>query len=303
MLKKSISKKINPQQIKKWFIAIYIRLSKDDGNNESLSVTNQRKIINEYISTLFEGDYEITDTYIDDGLTGTDYDRPAFQHMIYEVEKGSVNCIIVKNLSRAFRNYSDQGYFLEKIFPMNNTRFISISDPQLDTFLTPDAINGMEIPINGLMNDRFAYKTSSDVRKTLDTKRRNGEFIGAFAPFGYKKSSKNKNKLIIDSDAAQTVTNIFNWYVYGDSSACPLSKEAIAKKLNSLGLPNPTLYKKLKGSNYSNPSTDKNDGLWTGSSVSRILKNKVYIGTIIQGKQKVISYKIHNIINLPEEEW
>lgn len=301
-----------------WQIALYIRLSRDDGNDESLSVTNQKKILMEFLENMFQEEHVIVDVYIDDGLTGTDYERPDFQRMIHDIETGKINCIICKNLSRAFRNYSDQGYFLENFFPLHNTRFITLGDPKIDTFLNPEVINGLEVPINGLMNDRFAYKTSSDIRKTFDTKRRKGEFIGAFAPYGYAKNPEDKNALIIDEEAAQVVRNIFKWFVYGDGStkivtgeegieysvlAGSMSKEGIARKLNELGICNPSLYKKRKGLKYKNPHARQNDGLWMGNTVSRILQNKAYIGTMVQGKQRVISYKVHDVINVPEEEW
>lgn len=287
-----------------WYIALYIRLSKDDGNDESLSVTNQRKILKEYVEQIFQGEYVIVDEYIDDGKTGTDYDRPSFQRMIHDVETKKVNCVICKNLARAFRNYSDQGYFIESFFPLHGTRFITLGDPKVDTYLNPEAVSGMEVPINGLMNDRFAAQTSSSVRRTFDNKRRNGEFIGAFAPYGYTKDPSDKNALIIDEDAAQVVRDIFQWYVYGDgSSGESLSKEGITRKLNEMGVPNPTLYKWKKGLRYQNPHAKKNDGLWMGTSISRLLKNKVYIGTMVQGQQRVISYKVHNAIRTPEDEW
>ena len=199
-----------------WRIALYIRLSRDDGNDESMSISNQRKILMEYVGQFFKEDGKLIDVYADDGQTGTDFERPEFQRMLRDIEAGKVNCIICKNLSRAFRNYSDQGYFLEKIFPKFHIRFITLGDPKIDTFINPEAVSGMEVPINGLMNDRFAYKTSSDIRRTFDTKRRKGEFIGAFAPYGYKKDPDNKNHLIIDEEAAAVVRDIFKWYVYGD---------------------------------------------------------------------------------------
>lgn len=287
-----------------WYIALYIRLSKDDGNDESLSVTNQKKILIEYVKKFFRDDYIIVDYYTDDGRTGTDQDRPAFQRMVYDVEAGKVNCIICKNLARAFRNYADQGYFLENFFALHSTRFITLGEPKVDTYLNPEVVNGMEVPISGLMNDRFAYATSSSVRRTFDTKRRNGEFIGAFAPYGYEKHPSDKNSLVIDEEAAQVVRNIFQWFVYGDgTSEKGLSKEGIARKLNEMSIPNPTLYKVKKGYRYKNPHARENDGLWMGSSISRLLKNKVYIGIMVQGKQRVISYKVHNIVNVPEEEW
>ena len=219
----------------------------------------------EFLEKFFPEEYVIVDVYVDDGLTGTDYERPDFQRMIHDVEVGKVNCIVCKNLSRAFRNYSDQGYFLENFFPLHNTRFITLGDPKIDTYLNPEVVSGMEVPINGLMNDRFAYKTSSDIRRTFDTKRRNGEFIGAFAPYGYEKHPEDKNALIIDEEAAQVVRNIFQWFVYGDGSTKiiidddgiehevlvgSMSKEGISRKLNELGIPNPSLYKKLRGFKY-----------------------------------------------------
>ena len=281
-----------------WRIAVYIRLSKDDGNDESLSVTNQRKIITEYIEEFFEGEYIIVDVYADDGLTGTDYERPEFQRLIHDVEAGTVNCIICKTLSRAFRNYSDQGYFLEKVFPLYGVRFISIGDPSLDTFKNPDAVQGMEVPITGLMNDRYAARTSNDIRRTFNTKRRKGEFIGAFAPYGYMKDPEDKNAFVIDEEAAEVVRNIFHWFV--DEG---MSKNGITKKLTEMGVPTPTAYKHSKGLNLQTPRISRNDGMWGITTVCTILKNEMYIGNMVQGKQRVISYKVHEKIAPPKEEW
>ena len=293
-----------------WRIALYIRLSRDDGNDESMSISNQRKILMEYVGQFFKEDGKLIDVYADDGQTGTDFERPEFQRMLRDIEAGKVNCIICKNLSRAFRNYSDQGYFLEKIFPKFHIRFITLGDPKIDTFINPEAVSGMEVPINGLMNDRFAYKTSSDIRRTFDTKRRKGEFIGAFAPYGYKKNPDNKNHLIIDEEAAAVVRDIFKWYVYGDERAKPakhpeggMSKEGIARKLNDMGILNPAAYKRSKGLKYCSPQSGKNDGLWQSTGVRRILSNEMYIGTMVQGKQRVISYKVHDRVAVPKAEW
>lgn len=299
-----------------WHVAAYIRLSRDDGSDESISVANQRQILLEFLEHSFQGEHILEGIYVDDGESGTDYDRPAFQRMLRHVEEGRINCIICKNLSRAFRNYSDQGYFLESFFPRFHIRFITLGEPVMDTFLHPDAVNGMEVPINGLMNDRFAYKTSCDIRRTLDTKRRKGEFIGAFAPYGYVRDLKDKKRLIIDPKAAWVVQHIFLWYVYGDGDATTsgggrdrkgekgtLSKEGIARKLNAMGIPNPTAYKRSNGLKYYNPHSSKNDGLWQGTGISAILSNEIYTGTMVQGKQRVISYKVHKKISVPKEEW
>lgn len=281
-----------------WRVAIYIRLSKEDGNDESLSVTNQKKILLEYLEKDFQGTYLLKDCYIDDGATGTDYERPDFQRMIHDMESGAVNCIVCKNLSRMFRNYSDQGYFLEKIFPMNNLRFITLSNPKLDSYLRPEELQGLEVPINGLMNDRFAAKTSRDIRDTFNTKRRKGEFIGAFAPYGYRKDPSDKNRLVIDEEAAQTVRSIFQWYVKEG-----MSKNGIAKQLNASRVPNPTAYKQGMGLLYCHPQDCCNDGLWSTSTIAAVLKNRMYTGAMVQGKQTVISYKIHHKVATPEDAW
>lgn len=284
---------------KKWLIAIYIRLSRNDGNDESESVVNQRKIILDFIMSYFiNTNYKIVGIFIDDGITGTDDEnRTEFQRILKLIENGSVNTVVCKTLSRAFRNHADQGYYLEEYFPKHDTRFISIGNPSLDTFVNPDDVYGFEIPINGVVNDRFAYKTSVDVRKTFQLKREKGEFIGAFAPYGYQKDPKNKNHLVIDEKSAKIVRKIFHWYVIDG-----LSIRQITFKLNELGIPNPTAYKKEIGLNYDNPHYCGNT-LWSSKKVSDILTDESYIGSIVQGKQKVVSYKIHEKVQNPKEKW
>ncbi len=298
-IRKTDSTKLTGKQHTVWHIAVYIRLSKDDGNDESMSVTNQRKIILEYIEENFAGEeYIIIDFYIDDGRSGTTEDtRPEFQRMVRDIEAGKVNCVIGKTLSRCFRNYSDQGRFLEQFIPAHRCRFIAISNPHVDTYDDPDCTQGMEIPINGLMNDRYAAKTSVDVRRTFDTKRRRGEFIGAFAPYGYQKAPEDKNALIIDPDAASVVEDIFHWFVRDG-----MSKAGIAKRLNAVGIPNPTAYKHSKGLAYQ-CSHPNNDGLWSPRTVSGILKNAMYIGTMVQGRYSIISYKVHKQILTDPSKW
>ncbi|MDR0986557.1 MAG: recombinase family protein [Ruminococcus sp.] len=283
---------------KTWRVAVYIRLSREDGNTESESVTNQKKILTEYLEEYFNDKFELADFYIDDGLSGTDDSRKDFMRMIKDIEDGRVNCIVCKTLSRAFRNYSDQGYYLEYYFPQKQVRFISTGDPKIDTFTEPEVLLGLEVPITGLMNDRYAAKTSSDIRRTFATKRRNGEFIGAFPPYGYLKDPNNKNHLILDENIIPIKKEIYYWIV-GDG----MSLRGAAKKLNDLGVPNPTSYKASKGWNYFNPNSDINDGLWTGQTVRRVLLDKVNLGHMVQGKQRVVSYKVHDKVAVPEDEW
>lgn len=280
-----------------WNIAFYIRLSKEDGNDESLSISNQRKILLDYLDHDFHAPYTLKKICIDDGKSGTDAARPAFQDLLRLISSGEVNCILCKSLSRAFRNYADQGYYLETYFPQYQVRFITVSEPKVDTYLHPELLWGLEIPINGILNDRYACRTSSDIRRTFQTKRRNGEFIGAFPPYGYQKDPLCKNHLIPDEEAARIVQQIFRWYT---QNGC--SKEAIARTLNAKGIPNPTAYKQKKGLPYHHPSLH-NDGLWQASSISSILSNEIYTGTMVQGKQETISYKVHRRRSIPKENW
>lgn len=281
-----------------WRVAVYIRLSREDGNEESESVTNQKKILKEFLEDYFDGEYAIVDYYVDDGLSGTNDTRADFMRMVQDIEQGKVSCVVCKTLSRAFRNYSDQGYYLEYYFPQKNVRFISTGDPKIDTHLNPEVITGLEVPITGLMNDRFAARTSSDIRRTFNTKRRNGEFIGAFPPYGYLKSPDNKNKLILDEDIVPIKRDILHWIVNEG-----MSLSGTAKRLNELGILNPTAYKQSKGWKYCNPKSKENDGLWTGSTVRRMILDKVNLGHMVQGKQRVVSYKIQDKITVPESEW
>lgn len=283
-----------------WCLAVYIRLSRDDGGDESMSVTNQRKIILEFIEDKFDKEeHKLIDFYVDDGRSGTTEEaRPEFQRMVADIEAGRVNCVICKTLSRCFRNYSDQGRFLEQFLPAHRCRFIAISNPYVDTYADPDCTSNMEIPINGLMNDRYAAKTSADVRRTFDTKRRRGEFIGAFAPYGYLKDPQNKNALIVEDAAAPVVQDIFRWFVLEG-----MNMRSIARRLNGMGIPNPTAYKRQQGLTYQNSCGTANDGLWNQKTVRDILKNQVYTGTMVQGRQAVISYKVHKRYDTDPSDW
>ncbi len=298
-IRKSDESRTAPKQLI-WKIGKYIRLSRDDGNVISESVINQDKILNDEIPGFFEdGLYEVVDTYIDDGTSGTtDLERRDFQRMVQDMKTGRINCIIVKNLSRAFRNSANQGHFLEEFIPLYNTRFISLYQPRIDTFLDPEIVHSLEVSITGFMNEQYAYKTSTDVRRTFKHKRENGEFIGAFAPYGYAKDPEDKNALIIDEEAAQVVRDIFSWFISEG-----MSKAGIAKRLNEYGILNPAAYKRSKGLHYENPHCKYNDGLWPPSTVSSILQNPLYIGVMRQGRQKVISYKVHKRASVPESEW
>ncbi len=299
-IKKALAKVAFSQDGFVWKVALYIRLSRDDGDDkkESESVSNQKKILEDYMEKEFNGAFEIVDFYVDDGLTGTDDSRKEFMRMNYDVEQGKVNCIVVKTLARFARNHSDQGYYLEYYYPQHKVRFISLGEPKMDTYENPDAIMGLEVPIMGLMNDRFAATTSHNIRKTFKMKRERGEFIGGFAGYGFLKDPQDKNRLILDPDVVPIKHDMRDW-VLRDG----MSLAAIAKRLNTLKIPNPTAYKKAKGFTYKNPKSTTNDGMWCGTTVKRVLLNEANIGTMVQGRQRIISYKVHEAEVVPESEW
>ena len=286
-----------PQVAKPWKAALYIRLSREDGDKvESNSITSQREILKEYLK--LHPDIELHDFYIDDGWSGTNFDRPGFIRMMEDIYSGDVNCVIVKDLSRFGRNYTDAGNYLDNIFVRLQIRFIALNNG-IDT-----ATNNMNaatrcitVGVQNVINESLAATTSVNVRGTLNVNREQGKFIGSFASYGYMKDPNDHHKLIIDPETAPVVRMIFEKFIDGCSII------GIAKDLNEMGIPNPTAYKKLKGFNYKHPAGKKLDGLWPDSSVRRILRNEMYVGNMVQGKNTTISYKIKQCRAIPKEDW
>ena len=286
-----------PQVAKPWKAALYIRLSREDGDKvESNSITSQREILKEYLK--LHPDIELHDFYIDDGWSGTNFDRPGFIRMMEDIYSGDVNCVIVKDLSRFGRNYTDAGNYLDNIFVRLQIRFIALNNG-IDT-----ATNNMNaatrcitVGVQNVINESLAATTSVNVRGTLNVNREQGKFIGSFASYGYMKDPNDHHKLIIDPETAPVVRMIFEKFIDGCSII------GIAKDLNEMGIPNPTAYKKLKGFNYKHPAGKKIDGLWPDSSVRRILRNEMYVGNMVQGKNTTISYKIKQCRAIPKEDW
>ena len=291
------------QKFKVWRIAIYIRLSKEDArnNDESESVSNQRAIIEEHIASFNDGDeYIIVDEYVDDGISGTtDDERDDFQRMLGDIKKGRINCVIVKDLARSFRNYSDQGYYLDDWFPRFNVRFISLYHQPLDSYKEPQNMRSIAVPIQGVLNENHCAETSDKIREVFDMKRRNGEHIGSFAAYGYIKDPNDKNALVVDEEAAEVVRDIFTKFLDG------MSKNAIVHYLNEHGILSPAAYKRERlGLKYQNPSVDPaKRPLWCAVTITTILKNRMYCGDMVQGRYRVKSYKIHVQEVVPEDEW
>ena len=289
--------KYEPQKLSTvlWKPALYIRLSREDGDREeSNSIASQRELLTEFANT--QTDMAAPRLYVDDGYTGTDFDRPDFRRMMHDLRAGIVNCVIVKDLSRLGRNYVKVGEYLEHTFPLLNVRFIALSE-RIDSVADPRSADSLIVPFRNILNDEYAHDISNKVRASLDLKRRQGKFIGSFASYGYRKDPNDHSRLLIDETAAAIVRDIFDWFISGTSVL------GIAKKLNAMGIPNPSAYKRQQGMNYRHPASDKLDDLWPDSSVRRILRNPLYTGTMVQGKKRTKSYKLHVSEAVPEEDW
>lgn len=269
-----------PAILNEWRAGLYIRLSREDGDKiESESVASQRAILEGFIEN--HPEIYVYDYYIDDGWSGTDFDRPSFQRMFTDVTEKKINCVIVKDLSRFGRNYVEAGKYLETVFPLFKVRFIAVND-QIDSVANPSSVNNVIVPFKNIMNDEYCRDISVKVRSALDIRRRQGKFIGSFAPYGYRKDENDHNKLIIDEEAAHTVRTIYKLFSEGYSII------GIARKLNESGVPNPSAYKARKGL-----GGNRSGSLWVDSTVRRILTNELYIGNLVQKKNEVVSYKIH----------
>ena len=286
---------------KVWYVAFYIRLSREDkrGKDESESITNQRLILTDFLEQQDDGDeYIFVGEYVDDGVSGTtDEERENFQRLLSDIQKGKINCVIVKNLARSFRNNGDQSYYLGDWFPRNDVRFISLYQQPVDTYKDPQNAQSIAVPVQGVLNEEHARGTSESIRKTFDKKREKGLHIGSFAAYGYMKDPEDKNALVIDEEAAENVKSIFTWFLEG------MSKNAIVRKLNSSGVLCPAAYKKSKGMKYQNPSVTNGNPLWAAISINNILKNRIYVGDMVQGRYRIKSYKIHVQETVPEDEW
>lgn len=278
-----------------WQAALYVRLSREDGDKEeSDSVINQKELLQQYVA--LEPDIVIHDVYMDDGWSGTNFERPDFIRMMTDIRNDEVDCVIVKDLSRFGRNYIDVGQYIEKIFPLMNIRFISVTD-NLDSVKNPQTMNNIIVPFKNLINDEYCRDISNKVRSSLDMKRKQGKHIGSFACYGYKKDPDDHNHLVIDDEAAEIVRDIFRWYISG------MSILSIAQKLNRMGIPNPSNYKKMQGLHYKNRYEKMSSGKWPDSSVRRILGNQMYIGNLVQGILKVKSYKVQVAQRQEKDDW
>ncbi|MBR0350842.1 MAG: recombinase family protein [Clostridia bacterium] len=280
-----------------WNVAVYIRLSVEDGDKiESNSVSNQRMLLNGFLND--NPELNLYDYYIDDGYTGTDFERPGFKRLLKDMNEKKFNAVVVKDLSRLGRNYIEVGNYIERIFPLFNIRFIAIND-SIDSYKDPKSVNNITVPFKNLINDEYCRDISNKIRSVLDVKKKNGEYVCALAPYGYIKDPDDIHHLIINEESAKIVRLIFKMSLEGNG------RQTIAQKLNDMGILNPNGYKKFVLKNNKIPEDDKEriKYCWDMRTIKSVLENMVYCGDTVQSKGKLISYKIHKHIKNPKSEW
>lgn len=255
--------------------AAYIRLSREDGDKaESDSIMNQKEMLRSYVEN--HGELILKDFYVDDGYSGTNFARPGFQRMMRDVERGAIDCIVVKDLSRFGRDYIETGRYLERYFPEKGVRFIAVAD-RIDSL---ESAYNIFLPLKNILNEQYARDISEKVHVTMRTKQRMGQFIGAFAAYGYRKDPENKNHLLVDERAAAVVRRIFSDYIEGKSI------REITEELNAEHIPSPSAYKKQNGQKFQNGKNISEEQPWTYSGVCRILHSELYTGSMVQGKKE-----------------
>lgn len=278
------------ENIKKneYYTGIYIRLSREDDDSklESESITNQKSLLLQYVK---ENNYRLVDIYIDDGFSGTNFDRPAFRRMIRDIELGKINMVITKDMSRLGRDYIGTGNLIEKYFPEHHIRYIAVTD-NVDTFL--DNPNNDIAPFKAIMNDMYAKDISKKIKSSLKAKQKEGKWVGGRTPFGYDPNPEDKNHLIINEEQALIVKRIFDMCLEG------LSFFKIAKQLTSERIKTPAQYYNFEWkSNY-----NLKYGQWHPKTVKDILTNRIYIGDMVQNKRRKVNYKVKRVIkNNPKD--
>lgn len=273
----------------------YLRLSVEDGDQiESDSIKNQRVIVNRYKEN--HPEIQLVGEEIDDGYTGTNFNRPGFQNLLELIKKGVIDCIIVKDLSRLGRDFTEVLRYVQRRFPEWGVRFIAIDD-NYDSDDESCKQDFLTLPIKSLLNESYPANTSLSIRNTLKAMREQGLFVGAYAYYGYQKDPEDRHRLILDPVASGVVRDIFAWKI------CGLSQDAIARRLDSLGFLPPADYKVSQGIPYKTTFKLYERSHWTAVAVGRILCNIAYVGILVQGKTTTPNFKVHKTIYKTEEEW
>ena len=267
-------------------VGMYIRLSREDGDKqESESISNQRNILQRYVK---ENDLCFVKEYVDDGVSGTTFDRPSFNEMLQDIENKNINMVITKDLSRLGRDYIKTGFYIEDYFPKNNVRYVAITDG-IDTYL--DSTNNDITPFKAIMNDMYAKDISKKIRSVYKEKQKRGEYLCSTTAYGYKKHPSIKNKLVVDRKVKSIVEKIFDMYSNGHGSS------EIANYLNNNKYLSPSGYRKTGVVQDENKTEYK----WNEVTLCNMLRNEVYIGNTVQNKKSVISYKVKKIRTVEKE--
>jgi len=275
--------------------ALYIRLSKEDGDKfESNSISNQRDFIYTFLKN--KKDIKVCTEKVDNGYSGVDFNRPALLELLEEVKQGKIDCIIVKDLSRFGRNYIETGRYIQQIFPFMGVRFIAINDHYDSSSLDYQMYN-MVLPFKNLINDFYSRDISVKVRSQIEVRQKQGDYIGSFPVYGYLRDQSSKGKLVVDQVAASVVKDIFNMRIKG------CNNKEIANYLNQYGIPSPMEYKTLLHWKYSTSFKLNPQAKWYPVTVERILKNEIYIGNMVQGKEKTLNYKVKKRVKVNKENW
>ena len=271
-------------------VGIYIRLSQEDKDkkyeSDSESVINQKELLRNYVKN---NNFNLVKEYVDDGFSGTDFERPGFKSLLEDINNKKINCVIVKDLSRLGRDHIMTGYYIETFFPENNIRFISILE-SFDSFKNQASNDSSTFII--ACNDYYSKQNSVKIRNVLNEKRKNGKFIGSLPSFGYMRDPKDKGHLIPNPETAPIVKKIFKWRADG------IGPTEIATRLNNNNVPTPSGYKKT---NFSSRLIDRDT--WNISTVKKILTNRIYTGDMVQHTQTKVNYKSKKKINLDESLW
>ncbi|MCL2425032.1 MAG: recombinase family protein [Oscillospiraceae bacterium] len=268
-------------------VGLYCRLSRDDGNDgPSMSIENQKQLLLDYVA---ERGWTVYDIYVDDGLTGTNFERPNFKRMKQDIEDGKIDCVITKDLSRLGRNFVQTGYYTDEYFLERGVRYIAINDG-IDTANEDNDMAGFY----HVMNEFYPKQVSKKVKQVKKAATKQGKFIGSYAPYGYKKSPEDKHKLIIDAETAPIARRIFKEFASGENARC------IADNLTREQIDSPR-FRFYRASGKIPPHGLVN--AWLSSTIYQMLRNQVYIGNMAQGKRVNVSFKTKQRRAVPKEDW
>lgn len=271
----------------RWKTAIYTRISEQEKDSDRNSIQHQTELLTSLAS---KKELSICQAYCDNGKSGGNFDRPAFNEMLDDIQSGHINCVLVKDLSRFGREHIDANFFIEKLFPRFGVRIITAIEG-FDSFEDKARMNSIEVPLINLFNDQYLQQVSNSTKASLHVKMREGKFVGTLEPYAYIRSANDKHRLVIDPSVTENVKHIFNWYLEGASLS------GIAKRLNELGIENPSAWRARLHQRESKTQ------LWQSQHIAVILSNEVYIGDMVQGKTSSPNRKVDVRMDVPRDQW